>query len=74
MTSVGVICLPRFRDRAGRVAAAVDGDLVDLGPGVFASAFERYGALVAVMSAGIAVRGVAPLLRDKWTEIGRAHV
>ncbi len=68
MTSVGVICLPRFRDRAERVAAAVDGDLLDHGPGVFASAFERYGALVAVMSAGIAIRAVAPLLRDKWTD------
>lgn len=68
MTSVGVICLARFRDRAGRVAAAVDGDLLDHGPGVFAAAFEHYGALVAVMSAGIAVRAIAPLLGDKWTD------
>ncbi len=68
MTSVGVICLSRFRDRAEKVAAAVEGDLLDHAPGVFATAFERYGALVAVMSAGIAVRAVAPLLRDKWTD------
>ena len=69
MTSVGVICLPRFRDRAARVAAVVEGDLLDHGPGTFASAFERYGALVAVMSAAIAaIRAVAPLLRDKWTD------
>ncbi len=68
MTSVGVISLPRFRDRAERVAAAVEGDLLDHAPGVFATAFERYDALVAVMSAGIAVRAVAPLLRDKWTD------
>ncbi len=68
MTSVGVICLPRFRDRAERVATVVEGDLLNYGPGVFASAFERYGALVAVMSAGIAIRAVAPLLRDKWTD------
>ncbi len=68
MTGVGVIALGRFRDRAVRVAAAVDGDLVDHGPGVFAAAFERYSALVAVMSAGIAVRSIAPLLRNKWTD------
>lgn len=68
MTSVGVISLPRFRDRAERVAVAVDGDLLDHGPGVFAAAFERYGALVAVMSSGIAIRAVAPLVRDKWTD------
>jgi cobalt-precorrin 5A hydrolase len=68
MTSVGVICLPRFRGRAERVAAAVEGDLLDYATGVFATAFERYGALVAVMSAGIAVRAVGPLLRDKWTD------
>ncbi len=68
MTSVGVICLPRFRDRAERVAAAIGGDLLEYGPDIFAQAIERYDTLVAVMSAGIAVRGIAPLLRDKWTD------
>lgn len=68
MTSVGVISLPRFRDRAKMVAAAVEGDLLEHAPGVFASAFERYDALVAVMSAGIAIRTISPLLRDKWTD------
>ena len=68
MTNVGVISLPRFRERAERVAAAVEGDLLEYEPGIFASSVERYSALVAVMSAGIAVRGIAPLLRDKWTD------
>jgi cobalt-precorrin 5A hydrolase len=68
MKGVAVICLPRFRDRAERVAAAVEGDILDYTADVFSSAFERYDALVAVMSAGIAVRAVAPLLRDKWTD------
>lgn len=68
MTGVAVICLPRFRDRAERVAAAVGGDVLEYDPDAFASAFERYAALVAVMSAGIAVRAVAPLLRDKWSD------
>lgn len=68
MTGVGVICLPRFRDRAEQVASAVDGEVVEYWPGVFAAALERFGALVAVMSAGIAIRGIAPLLRGKWTD------
>lgn len=68
MTRVGVIALPRFSDQAALVARAVDGELVGYSPGVFADAFTRFDALVAVMSAGIAVRRVAPLLRDKWTD------
>ncbi|MEN6343379.1 MAG: cobalt-precorrin 5A hydrolase [Methanospirillum sp.] len=68
MTRVGVIYLARFHDRAEKVAAAVDGDLLEYGSDIFATAFEHYDVLVAVMSAGIAVRGVAPMLRDKWTD------
>lgn len=68
MTETAVICLPRFRTQAKRVGEAIDGEVIDYVPGAFAAAFERYGAVVAVMSAGIAVRSAAPLLHDKWSD------
>jgi len=68
MKRIGVVALPRFSEQAARVANAVEGELVDYAPSVFEEVFGRYDAIVAMMSAGIAVRGVAPLLRDKWTD------
>ena len=68
MTGAAVISLPRFREGAERVAEVVGGEYIEYGPGVFAAAFGRFDALVAVMSAGIAVREIAPLLEDKWTD------
>jgi cobalt-precorrin 5A hydrolase len=68
MTAVAVISLSRFRDRAETLAAVVDGTCIEYGPGAFASSFGRYDAIVALMSAGIAIRAVAPLLQDKWVD------
>lgn len=68
MTRIGVIALPRFEAEAGRVACALGGDVLTYSPGIFAESWARFDILVAVMSAGIAVRGVAPLLRDKWVD------
>ena len=36
--------------------------------------FPQADALVFIGAAGIAVRAIAPHVRDKLTEIGRAHV
>ena len=68
MTGTRVITLPRFRGKAGTIARHLGADLVPYGPGAFASAFSACSAIVAVMSAGIVVRSIAPLLRDKWTD------
>ena len=68
MTCVGVVALSRFAEQATAIARAVDGEAVSYTPEVFAEIYERFDAIVAVMSAGIAVRGVAPLLRDKWID------
>ena len=68
MTQLCVIALPRFMKKAGRVAAHLGADLVPYGPDAFRSAFAEYRGIVAVMSAGIVVRSIAPLLADKWRD------
>ncbi|HMA06189.1 MAG TPA: cobalt-precorrin 5A hydrolase [Methanomicrobiales archaeon] len=68
MTPTCVIALPRFLKRAGKIGKHLGADLIPYGPGVFLSAFQSYTGIVAVMSAGIVVRSIAPLLGNKWTD------
>ncbi len=68
MTRTVVIALERFLPGARRIADALGADVLPYGPDAFRTAFAGYGRIVAVMSAGIAVRGVAPLLIDKWRD------
>lgn len=62
MTGTVVVALDRFLPSARRIAETLGADLVAYTSGVFADLFGRYDRIVALMSAGIAVRGVAPLL------------
>jgi len=68
MTGTVVIALERFLPDARRIAGALGADVVPYGPEAFREAFRRYRRIVALMSAGIAVRGIAPLLVDKWRD------
>ncbi|HXW99442.1 MAG TPA: cobalt-precorrin 5A hydrolase [Methanomicrobiales archaeon] len=68
MTPLCVIALPRFMKKAGRIATHLGAALVPYGPDAFRSAFAGYQGIVAVMSAGIVVRSIAPLLTDKWRD------
>ena len=68
MTGTCVIALPRFRKEAERIADHLGADLVSYGPETFRAAFSSYRGIVAVMSAGIVVRSIAPLLTDKWKD------
>jgi cobalt-precorrin 5A hydrolase len=63
-----VVALDRFLPSARRIAETLGADLVAYTSGVFADLFGRYDRIVALMSAGIAVRGVAPLLVEKWRD------
>ncbi|MCQ8894721.1 MAG: cobalt-precorrin 5A hydrolase [Methanolinea sp.] len=63
-----VIALERFSGPAGRIAEYLGADLVVFSKDAFASAFARSPWIVAVMSAGIVTRSIAPLLRDKWQD------
>jgi cobalt-precorrin 5A hydrolase len=68
MTRTVVIALPRFSGEAAMIARVLDADHRDYAAGVFAEVWGVYNRIVAVMSAGIVVRQVAPLLKDKWQD------
>lgn len=68
MTKTAVIALERFLPDARRIAGALGAEVVPYGPEAFRDAFAAYGRIVALMSAGIAIRGIAPLLVDKWRD------
>ena len=61
-----VVTLPRFRRAGMRIAAVLEAELVPYAPDIFAELYGKCDVIVGVMSAGIAVRGCAPLLTDKW--------
>ncbi|HUU75166.1 MAG TPA: cobalt-precorrin 5A hydrolase [Methanoregulaceae archaeon] len=63
-----VISLPRFEASARRIADYLGSDLMIYQDDSFRESFSRYRCLVAVMSMGIAVRNIAPLLVDKWND------
>jgi len=51
-----------------RIQECVSGDLIPYSKEAFRTAFAQYEAIIAVMACGIAVRELAPLLDDKWTD------
>ncbi len=68
MTGTVVIALERFLPDAHRIADVLGAEVMIYNSDVFREAFAGYSRIVALMSAGIAVRGVAPLLVDKWRD------
>jgi cobalt-precorrin 5A hydrolase len=63
-----VIALPHFAADATRVAEFLGADFRAYSRDTFREVFPRYRRIVALMSAGIAVRQMAPLLSDKWSD------
>jgi len=68
MTDTVVIALFRFLDKAKTVAQFLGAEVYEYGPGIFSEIFPRKRRIVAIMSMGIVVRGIAPLLEDKWND------
>jgi cobalt-precorrin 5A hydrolase len=68
MKDTVVIALPRFLRDARRIAEFLDADVLEYRAGIFTEVFPVARRIVALMSMGIVVRGIAPLIRDKWTD------
>jgi cobalt-precorrin 5A hydrolase len=68
MKDTVVIAMPRFLPDAQRIAEFLDADVLEYRAGIFAEIFPGARRIVALMSMGIVVRGIAPLVRDKWTD------
>lgn len=68
MKDTVVISLDKFAPDAEKLAEGLNADFRHYSGDIFSEVFGSYKKIVAVMSAGIAVRMIAPLLRDKWTD------
>jgi cobalt-precorrin 5A hydrolase len=68
MTRTVVIALPRFIADAERIASLLGAEVREYTPDVFGQVFPGTDRIVALMSMGIVVRKIAPLLGDKWND------
>lgn len=68
MTSRVVVSFPRSESDASRVSAWIGGDRVVYHEGIFPRLFSEYREIVCLMSSGIVIRKIAPLLKDKWSD------
>ncbi len=68
MTDTIVIALPFFFRDAERIAAFLGAEAEEYTGEVFSRAVKDRQRIVAIMSIGIVVRKIAPLLTGKWTD------
>ena len=67
MTEIAIIALPLTLEGARKIHEFVGGEIISYSKDAFKKAFE-FDAIIAVMAAGIAVRNIASLVRDKWED------
>ena len=68
MTDTVVIALFRFLDQANTIAQFLGGEVREYRLDIFSDIFPHTRRIVAIMSMGIVVRSIAPLLKDKWND------
>lgn len=68
MGEPAIITFSRNLAAAEKLRDFSGGDILMYSKEAFKQAFEEYKSIIAVMAAGIAVRNIAPLIRDKWTD------
>ncbi len=68
MNNIAIITFPRNLDIAEKIKEMTDGDILLYDENIFRFAFERYGAIIAIMASGIVVRNIAPLINEKWKD------
>ena len=68
MTDTVVIALSRFLGQAKTVAQFLGAEVFEYTPDIFSDIFPHTRRIVAIMSMGIVVRSIAPLLEDKWND------
>lgn len=61
-----VIAFKRFEEEGMEIASALGAEFLQYSDGIFQRCFTAFSRIIAIMSAGIVVRNVAPLLTDKW--------
>jgi cobalt-precorrin 5A hydrolase len=68
MTDTIIIALPRFLKQAHSIADFLGAEVREYTPEIFSEIFRDKQRIVAIMSMGIVVRMIAPLLSDKWND------
>jgi cobalt-precorrin 5A hydrolase len=68
MNDTVVIALSRFLGEAERVAKFLGADVRVYTPTIFSKLFPDTRRIVAIMSMGIVVRRIAPLMNNKWND------
>lgn len=68
MGEVAIIALLSNLDAARKIQEFIGCDVLTYSQDSFKQAFEEYNSIIAIMAAGIAVRNIAPLMRDKWKD------
>jgi cobalt-precorrin 5A hydrolase len=68
MTDTIVIALSRFLGEAERIADFIGAEVREYRPDIFLEIFPHTRRIIAIMSMGIVVRRIAPLIQDKWND------
>jgi cobalt-precorrin 5A hydrolase len=68
MGEPAIITFSRNLAAAEKLRDFTGGDIIIYTKEAFKQAFENYKSIIAVMATGIAVRNIAPLIRDKWKD------
>jgi cobalt-precorrin 5A hydrolase len=67
MVELAIVTFPRSLPIAEKIQKFIGGEIIAYSKDAFKKAFE-YKSIIAIMAAGIAVRNIAPLVRDKWDD------
>lgn len=68
MDEVAIITFSRNLEIAEKIKDVTGGDIIIYSKDAFKLAFGKYGSIIAIMAAGIAVRNISPLVCDKWKD------
>lgn len=68
MSRTVVTALPYFLKQGEQIASAIDATFIPYRSGIFEELFTSAERIVAIMAIGIVIRGISPLIRDKWTD------
>ncbi len=68
MGELAIITFSRNLEAAMKIKAFTGGKIIAYSKDAFKLAFDEYNSIIAIMAAGIAVRSIVPLIRDKWKD------
>ena len=68
MSRTVITALPYFQRQGEEIASSLDASFVIYRSGIFPDLFKSAESIIAIMAVGIVVRGISPLIKDKWTD------